>query len=123
MAFSTLQPHASCLWMCPQIPASQGCFWCAQLPHSQKSLLLSIGRSTSALFCAETRLSSGTAVGSLTQLGPGNPSPAFSQGSQLLGAAMHLTGKHTEHQTGLKGKQKTQPFVLILFIVSHPLPP
>lgn len=52
---------------------------------------------------------------------PGHPSPAFSQGSQLLSAAMHLTGKHTERQTGLKGKQKTEPFVLILFYCVSPL--
>lgn len=38
---------------------------------------------------------------------PRHPSPASSQGSQLLGTAAHPPSKHTELQTGLKGKQNT----------------
>jgi hypothetical protein len=89
----------------PSTMLPQGCFWCAQLPHSQKNLFLAIGKSTGALSCAETELRDCCRLTGSSW--PRHPSPAFSQGSQLFSAAVHLTGKHTELQTGLKGKQKT----------------
>lgn len=127
MAASTLQPQASCLGKFPQIPGtspslhhvSQSCFCCAQLPHSQKSMLLGIGKSAGTLCCAETGLRdccrlTGPAC-------PRHPSPAFPQGPSLLSTAVHLTGKHTGLQTDLKGKQKNTAICPHSFYCGPPL--